>query len=96
MTKPRNQQTPAPQPKVPATALPLSEETDAVTLRQEAARRLGQVRSKRKTAAVRANGKKGGRPPGSKTSAEAKAKMQEAQKKRRAREQASELKIPQT
>lgn len=61
---------------------------DAI-LRRAAARQLGQARSERKSAAVRENGKKGGRPAGTKTSAAAKARMREAQRQRRAREQAS-------
>jgi len=56
------------------------------TLRREAARRLGQARSEKKRAAVRENGKKGGRPPGTRTSDEAKARMREAQRERRRRE----------
>jgi hypothetical protein len=65
----------------------LSEAKAEAEERREAARRLGQARSERKAAAVRENGKKGGRPPGSRNSAETKARMQQAQLKRRAREQ---------
>ena len=56
------------------------------TLRQEAARRLGQATSERKAAAVRENGKKGGRPAGSRNSAASKARMRDAQRQRRAGE----------
>ena len=58
-------------------------------LRREAARQMGQAKSERKRAAVRENGKKGGRPRGGQTSAEARARMSAAQQERRAREQQS-------
>ena len=55
-------------------------------LRREAARQMGQAKSERKRAAVRENGKKGGRPPGSQTSTEARARMSAPQRERRAKE----------
>jgi hypothetical protein len=59
---------------------------DDVAVRREAARRMGAATSERKREAVRENGKKGGRPRGSRTSPEAKARMQTAQKRRRVEE----------
>ena len=64
------------------------EETAALRdLRRAAARQMGQATSERKRVAVRVNGQKGGRPRGSRTSPEAKARMGAAQRQRRAQEQ---------
>ena len=71
----------------PEANLPEAATRQEVVARQEAARRLGQATSERKRAAVRENGKKGGRPRGSRTSGAARARMSAAQRQRRAREQ---------
>ena len=58
--------------------------------RREAAAQMGRARTPKKAEAARENGKLGGRPPGSGRpfSDETKAKMREAQRLRREREQA--------
>lgn len=66
-------------------------ERSAEEARHQAARLMGQARSERKRAAVRENGKKGGRPRGSTNNPESRAKMRDAQRQRREREAAQRV-----
>lgn len=54
--------------------------------RRAAARAMGSAKTERKAAAVRANGAKGGRPPGQTLTEEQRAKMKASQAARRERE----------
>lgn len=78
-------------PPPAVSSLPVQPSLRAVdaALRQEAARAMGQASSEAKRAAVRENGKRGGRPRGSQTTPEAKARMGAAQKQRRIQERAA-------